>query len=240
VRCRQWLGVAYVPESDRYRVGVRDDAGRAAGLWLDGQEAGEAPIALAKGFVGLRVQRPAGAPPWRLRWSRGDAQPSDVPAEAIFSRPELARGLVGYYYPNPAFQPPAKVIQRDWTFFPSPLAGAPRYSIAWRGTLVAPVDGQYRFTSGGDEGTQLILDGQLVLDSDVARNRPNAEKTIPLTKGPHEVELRYFKSQGQGQSMLFSWQPPGRPPERIGAAALEPAPDPLRDEPRNGVPPPRR
>ncbi|HEY3109036.1 MAG TPA: PA14 domain-containing protein [Chloroflexota bacterium] len=238
-RCRQWLGVAYVPESDRYQVGIEDAAGKASGLWLDGQEVGDGPISLAKGFVGVRVQRPAGAPAWRLRWSRSGAPPSDVPAEAIFSRPELARGLVGYYYPNPAFRAPAKVIQRDWTFFPSPLAGAPRYSIAWRGQLVAPSDGQYRFSSGGDEGTQLIVDGQLLLDTDVAKSRPNAEKTIPLTRGPHEVELRYFKSQGQGQSMLFTWQPPGRPPERLGAADLEPAPDPLRDEPRNGVPPPR-
>ena len=48
-----------------------------------------------------------------------------------------------------------------------------------------------------------------------------------------------FKSQGQGQSMLFTWQPPGRPPERLGAAAFVPAPDPLRDEPRNAIPSPR-
>jgi 4-amino-4-deoxy-L-arabinose transferase-like glycosyltransferase len=238
-RCRQWLGVAYVPESDRYQVGIEDAAGKSPGLWLDGQEVGDGPIALAKGFVGLRVQRPADAPPWRLRWSRNGAAAADLPAEAIFSRPDLARGLTGYYYPNPAFRAPARVIQRDWTFFPSPPGGTPRYSIAWRGRLVAPVDGQYRFASGGDEGTQLIVDGQLVLDTDVAKNRPNAEKTIPLGKGPHEIELRYFKSQGQGQSMLFTWQPPGRPPERLGAAVLEPVPDPLRDEPRNGIPSPR-
>ena len=73
----------------------------------------------------------------------------------------------------------------------------------------------------------------------LTKNRPNGEETIRVTKGPHEIELRYFKSQGQGQSMLFTWQPPGRPPERLGAADLEPAADPLRDEPRNGVPPPR-
>jgi alpha-D-xyloside xylohydrolase len=174
-----------------------------------------------------------------VRWARGGAPPAAVPAEAIFSRPELGKGLIGYYYPNPAFRPPARAIQRDWTFFPNSLAGSPRFSIAWRGTLIAPVDGQYRFTSGGDEGTQLILDGQLVLDSDVTKNRPNAEKTIALTKGPHEVELRYFKAQGQGQSMLFTWQPPGRPPERLGAAAFEPATDPLRDTPRNNIPAPR-
>ena len=105
--------------------------------------------------------------------------------------------------------------------------------------MVAPVDGEYRFTAGGDEGTQVILDGQLLLDTDVAENRPSQEKAVRLTQGRHEIELRYFKAQGTGQSLLFQWQPPDRPPERLSAEVLVPSGGPLRAAPRNGVTPPR-
>ena len=237
VLCREWRGVVFAPQADRYRVRIEDEAGHAGALWLDGQEVGEGPLPLARGFAGLRVQRPAQAPAWRLRWARGDAAPADVPPDALFSRPELAGGLFGYYYPNPRFQGPARFIQRDWAFFPNAQVGGP-YSISWRGVLVAPVEGEYRFTAGGDEGTQVILDGQLLLDTDIGKGRPSQEKTIRLSQGRHEIELRYFKAQGSGQSLLFQWQPPGRPPERLTADALLPSGDPLRDEPRNGVPPP--
>lgn len=239
-QCRQWVGVIYVPASDRYRIVVDDGSGQTTGLWIDGQEVGAEPVALAKGFASIRVRRRASAPlPWRLRWARAAAAPTAVPADAIFARRELSQGLIGYYYPNAAFRAPARVIQRDWTFFPNSLAGTPQYSIAWRGALIAPVDGPYRFTSGGDEGTQLIIDEQLILSTDIRAGRPNAERTIPLTKGRHDVEMRYFKSQGMGQSMLFTWQPPGREPERLGASAFEPVADPLWDEPRNAIPAPR-
>jgi 4-amino-4-deoxy-L-arabinose transferase-like glycosyltransferase len=238
VLCRAWQGVVFAPQADRYRFRVEDDVGRGGSLWLDGQEVGEGPVPLARGFVGLRVQRPAQAPAWRLHWARGDAELAAVPADALFSRPELAKGLFAYYYPNPRFQGPPRFIQRDWAFFPNAQVGGP-YSISWRGVLVAPVDGEYRFTAGGDEGTQVILDGQLLLDTDVAKNRPSQEKAVRLTQGRHEIELRYFKAQGTGQSLLFQWQPPGRPPERLSAEVLVPSGDPLRDAPRNGVPPPR-
>jgi hypothetical protein len=237
VRCREWQGVVLAPQADRYRFSLPDVAGRGGVLWLDGQEVGDGPVPLARGFVGLRVRRPAEAPAWRLRWALGDAAPSDVPADALFSRPDLARGLFGYYYPNPRFQGPPRFIQRDWTFFPNSQTGG-AYSISWRGVLIAPLDGEYRFTSGGDEGTQVILDGQLLLDTDIKGNRASQDKTIRLTQGRHEIELRYFKAQPGGQSLLFQWQPPGRPPERLTADVLVPSEDPLRDAPRNGVPPP--
>jgi hypothetical protein len=236
--CRQWTGVVFVPTSGMYRLWVEDPERHVEKIWLDDQEVGEGPTPLARGYVGLRIQRAAGAPAWTLRWIREGG--GDATTPATFAAPALAHGLYGYYFANPQFRGPAAIVQRDWAFFPNAITGGP-YSISWRGALDAAATGSYLFQAGGDEGEQVIVDGSLVVDADIRRpNGATQSNTISLKKGRHDIELRYFKAEGAGQSLAFSWKPPGQDGiVPLPAAVLVPTGDPLREQPRNQIPYPQ-
>jgi hypothetical protein len=67
------------------------------------------------------------------------------------------------------------------------------------GTITAPAAGTYSFTLGSDDGSQLYIDGNLVIDNGGERNFTDATQTVSLTAGTHSLEVQFFES-GTGQS----------------------------------------
>jgi autotransporter-associated beta strand protein len=67
------------------------------------------------------------------------------------------------------------------------------------GTIRAPAAGTYSFTLGSDDGSQLYIDGNLVIDNGGERNFTDTTHTVTLTAGTHSLEVQFFEN-GTGAS----------------------------------------
>ena len=74
--------------------------------------------------------------------------------------------------------------------------------------LEIPTDGTYTFYTTSDDGSQLFIDGALVVDNDGIQAPTEAYGTISLTAGTYPLEVTYFEAGG-GELLSVSWQGPG-------------------------------
>lgn len=85
--------------------------------------------------------------------------------------------------------------------------------------LDVPVDGNYRFYITSDDGSQLLIDGNIVVNNDGLHGSLTRAGIINLTSGLHTVDLRYFERTG-GERLIVEWQGPGLTRQRIASSAL--------------------
>ena len=164
---------------------------------------------LVAGFVPFRLVYHALNQPGyvRLTWA-GPGIAQQVLAEpAVYAINIGPNGLIGYYYPNAEWQGPPAVIQRDFFIIPNNILQEP-FSIRWVGKIAIPVDGTYRFATRSDDGSYVFIDGQMVVDNGGTHGAQMREGSVYLTKGFHDIEVRYFQQVGASE-MAFFWVPPG-------------------------------
>ena len=70
------------------------------------------------------------------------------------------------------------------------------FAFRFRGTFEAPVDGVYRFSVGSDDGSMLLVGGNVVVDNDKPHSYVERRGVIALAKGVHEFELSFFENSG--------------------------------------------
>jgi len=82
------------------------------------------------------------------------------------------------------------------------------YGVRFNGTLSVPVDSYYQFAVESDDGSVLEIDDEVVVDND--GNHPIRLVTghIPLRRGLHRFQLRYFQAEG-GATLRISWAAAG-------------------------------
>ncbi|MFZ4596411.1 MAG: PA14 domain-containing protein [Verrucomicrobiaceae bacterium] len=82
------------------------------------------------------------------------------------------------------------------------------FGVVFRGKLVAPKKGSYRFYLSSDDGARVLIDGREVVTYDGIHPAGDIkEKAVTLEKGEHEYRLEYF--QGGGQIDLYAaWKGP--------------------------------
>jgi hypothetical protein len=93
------------------------------------------------------------------------------------------------------------------------------FGLVFEGFVNAPADGLYTFTTTSDDGTRLLVGGQLVVDNDGEHAPQAASGEIALARGWHALRLEFFEARG-GEALLVEWQRPGRPREPIPADRL--------------------
>ena len=64
------------------------------------------------------------------------------------------------------------------------------------GFLNVPVNGNYTFTLNSDDGSQLFIDGGLVVDNGGAHGPQVASGSISLSAGLHPFEVQFFEDFG--------------------------------------------
>ncbi len=136
-------------------------------------------------------------------------------------------GLLGCYYeglrPNGDFPPHIRRVNSDIDFddivalgsLPSPSA------VIWRGKIIAPEAGDYRFFLTVNKLGWLKIDGKTVIadPGDVAK--PNDSGSIYLSAGEHSIETGERNIWG-ASSMHLHWQPPGQTVQIVPSQALVP------------------
>lgn len=119
-------------------------------------------------------------------------------------------GLRGEYYNNTklAGNPVNVRIDENILFQwgdDSPLSGlsSNRFSIRWRGKLVAPKTGNYKLGMNSDDGVRLYLNDKLLIDH-WADHAPKVFSTkIYMEAGErYDLQIEYYENQGSATAML--------------------------------------
>ncbi len=144
----------------------------------------------------------------------------------IFHQYLFHHGLKARYYSNRHFQGEpfyeendreisVEVVREKYAEFPQR-----NFSVHYSGWIYIPASAFYTFTTRSDDGSDLYVDGKLVLHN--YRFPPVASETVELSKGLHSFEIRYVQSGGPYDMALY-WSSSGAEntdagsPEKSGA-----------------------
>ncbi|MFG2517314.1 family 16 glycoside hydrolase [Streptomyces sp. NPDC048584] len=76
------------------------------------------------------------------------------------------------------------------------------------GNVHAPADGSYTFRLSSDDGSRLLIDGEVVIDHDGLHGAEPKDGTVQLTEGMHSLRIDHFE-RGGDQVLNLAWRPPG-------------------------------
>jgi len=105
----------------------------------------------------------------------------------------------------------------------SPAPGVPveNYSVRWTGSLLAPVDGDYRLGASADGGYRFYLDNKLLIDNwteYAQRGERSFTLSVHLQAGHvYPIKLEYFRRFRESYARLL-WIPPNLLDEDVAAA----------------------
>jgi PA14 domain/GDSL-like Lipase/Acylhydrolase family len=124
------------------------------------------------------------------------------------------RGITVAFYTNPHWRnEPAIVrverqINLDFMTADSALLPQQEFSLEWSGWLRTDRDGPYTFSTRTDDGSTIEIDGHLVVDNGGVHTATRRTATIAMTRGLHQIRLRFFQATGLYE-FSASWTPPG-------------------------------
>ena len=232
-----WRGSLLTPASGRYTFAVEgaDQPGVSFSLWLGDRIILDSSLGeyehselLPRGHdeLTMRYASETGSPPpLTVRWTRPDGTTEPIPRAALVSPPLPDLGLLAEYYANDQFAGPVLTLRKEMLIgTPAPVEGA--VAVRWRGKLAASRAGEYLLSMVADGRRQLVIDGRTLIDSDLAGPGESAlsdynEALIYLTKGWHDLEVRFVPAGPDSQLRLL-WQPPGGDPALLPATYLTP------------------
>ena len=87
------------------------------------------------------------------------------------------------------------------------LKGQDNYALVFTGYYKAPKDGIYRFFTVSDDGDQLFIDDQLVVDNDGSHGPRERTGAIALSAGLHPLRLIYRQIGGGAHQKVFVQMP---------------------------------
>jgi hexosaminidase len=94
-----------------------------------------------------------------------------------------------------------------------------QYGVEFAGYLRVPADGFYDFAVESDDGAVLQIDDEVVVDNDGNHGTQLVSGHIPLHRGFHKIQLRYFQAEG-GAWLRVSWGLVGTKLKPMDAALL--------------------
>ena len=74
--------------------------------------------------------------------------------------------------------------------------------------LNVPTAGQYTFRLRSDDGSELFIDNNLVIDHDGLHGATDKDGAVTLTAGRHALRVNFFEAGGD-QELRLSWRKPG-------------------------------
>ena len=83
------------------------------------------------------------------------------------------------------------------------------FAIRFRGQLKVDTAGTYNFKIQSDDGAQVYINGELVVDNDGLHPFTSANGSAMLEAGYQDLEILYFQGPPAFLGLQWSWQPPG-------------------------------
>ncbi len=109
--------------------------------------------------------------------------------------------------PNFATLTPVKSGDVD-NFTLAPRTANDLYAFRFTGKIRVPTAGTYTFFTTSDDGSQLKIDGVLVVNNDGLHGAQEVGGTRVLTAGEHAIEVTFFE-QGGDETLIVSYSGPG-------------------------------
>ncbi len=102
------------------------------------------------------------------------------------------------------------ISDRDFTEgFPGVPDLVEWFGLDMRFRIYAPQQGAYTFTLRSDDGSILTIDGKTVVNNDGTHSVTTKAGVIALSKGYHDVHLRYFQGPRYRIALELLWTVPG-------------------------------
>lgn len=106
--------------------------------------------------------------------------------------------------------------------FDVPNLGEENFSVRWTGYIEAPVTGNYTFSTNSDDGVQLKINSETLINNLTYHGNTEDIGQLFLTEGQRiPIELSYFNGAGN-YTMLLSWQAANLPKQVIPTQYLYP------------------
>ncbi len=83
-----------------------------------------------------------------------------------------------------------------------------KFGMRLSATLTIPTTGSWTFTLGSDDGSDLTIDGSLVVNHDGIHSFSSLSGTVALSAGTHTLVVRYVEKTGNN-GLTLSWSGPG-------------------------------
>ena len=93
------------------------------------------------------------------------------------------------------------------------------FCVRWSGILRSPQDADYTFFTESDDGSQLFIDGTLVVDNGGSHAMRERDGKIRLAGGDHELRLDFLQGEGEAGCIL-SWSFAAHGKEIVPASVL--------------------
>jgi hypothetical protein len=221
----RWTAALRVPRYGNVRFSIGDGV-----LAVDGREilrarggARETTVALPEGDHRLEFKAPLGAAPAAFLWApEGEASLRRTRCSELWAVDGPPEGLLGTYrHPKDAVQLrldgalAAMSLGADFDFDDT-------WTATWTGTILAPTDGPYVFgflTHGGT--AEMTLDGGPPRRTDGDDEKVTRLPPVPLTRGPHAVEIVY-RVVHRPAAIDWIWTPPGGVESVVPPTVLRP------------------
>ncbi len=91
--------------------------------------------------------------------------------------------------------------------------------VNFSGSIYIPQTGTYTFYSPADDGTKLIIDGNLIINDWYDKGGGGSTVQVDLTEGSHSITLWYYENGG-GANVWLYWAKPGYGLEIVPASAF--------------------
>ncbi len=99
------------------------------------------------------------------------------------------------------------------------------FALRYSGYIDVPKDGIYTFFTESDDGSQLLIDGHVIVDNDGLHGAIERKAAVGLLAGKHKIEIRYLEAWG-GESLTASWQSADHEKTPLAASILSHAAEP--------------
>ena len=155
-----------------------------------------------------------------------------VPGEAILRMPDFDSLVPVYTFVTANLDVPRRYYTAG---FPTPEMQSviENFAIRFRAELEINIPGVYVFELSSDDGSQLYIDGSLVVDNDGIHPTRSRQGRIRLGTGIHAVEIHYFQGPREAIALQWFYQPPNGtrqivPPDIIYHPGKPEMPDALK------------
>jgi len=84
------------------------------------------------------------------------------------------------------------------------------FAIDYTGRFWIEQPGAYRFALMSDDGSKLYIDGRLEIDNDGLHSVIGRQRSVPLSRGIHQIRVSYFQGPRYHLSLVLQVAPPGQ------------------------------
>lgn len=148
-----------------------------------------------------------------------------VAMQSAISISNLKPGIAYKYYEGdwnqlPNFQT-VKALKRGTIrkFDFSPRVEEEQFAFEYTGYINIPDNGAYRFYTSSDDGSQLFINDQLIVDNDGLHGMVEKNGLVALEKGYHKIRVTFFE-KGGGDGLIVSWKGSNIPQNEIPSEVL--------------------